>query len=46
MNLLADARALLQHTEPINCEERRAGAPYLPGLKVPYYLYIGRKRST
>ena len=34
---------LLQCTEPIHCEERSAGVPYLPGLRVPYYLYIGRK---
>ncbi|MFA5915741.1 MAG: class I SAM-dependent methyltransferase [Burkholderiales bacterium] len=34
---------LLEHTEPVCCEERRAGVPYLPGLRVPYYLFIGRK---
>jgi S-adenosylmethionine-diacylgycerolhomoserine-N-methlytransferase len=37
---------LLRHTEPIDCEQRRAGVPYLPGLRVPYYLYIGRKPAT
>ena len=25
------------------CEERRCTVPYLPGLTVPYYLFIGRK---
>lgn len=34
---------LLGHTKPVCCEERRANVPYLPGLRVPYYLYIGRK---
>jgi hypothetical protein len=33
----------LRHTGPVNCEERRARALYLSGLRVPYYLYIGRK---
>jgi S-adenosylmethionine-diacylgycerolhomoserine-N-methlytransferase len=27
-------------------EERRAPVPYLPGLRVPYYLFIGRKAVT
>lgn len=34
---------LLAHTEPVCCEVRRAAVPYLPGLRVPYYLFIGRK---
>ena len=34
---------LLQHTAPISCEERRARIPYLPGLRVPYYLFLGHK---
>ncbi len=34
---------LLRHTVPVNCEARTAAVPYLPGLRVPYYLYIGRK---
>jgi len=34
---------LLRHTEPVCCEQRRATVPYLPGVRVPYYLYIGRK---
>ena len=27
-------------------EERRAPVPYLPGLRVPYYLFVGRKAVT
>jgi S-adenosylmethionine-diacylgycerolhomoserine-N-methlytransferase len=27
-------------------EERRAPVPYLPGLRVPYYLFVGRKAGT
>ncbi|MCX7140682.1 MAG: class I SAM-dependent methyltransferase [Proteobacteria bacterium] len=34
---------LLRRTEPLSCQERRARVPYLPGLRVPYYLYVGRK---
>ncbi len=36
---------LLDRTEPVCCEVRSASVPYLPGLRVPYYLYIGRKRA-
>lgn len=28
----------------IFCEQRRGAVPYLPGLRVPYYLFVGRKR--
>jgi S-adenosylmethionine-diacylgycerolhomoserine-N-methlytransferase len=35
---------LMANTEAVHCAERRAGVPYLPGLRVPYYLYVGRKR--
>ena len=35
--------ALAARTEPVLCEERMAAVPYLPGLRAPYYLYIGRK---
>ncbi len=34
---------LLRRTEPVHCEERLAPVPYLPGLKAPYYVYVGRK---
>lgn len=37
---------LLRHTEPVYCEQRRAPLPYLVGLRVPYYLYIGRKAAA
>ena len=26
-------------------EERRSALPYLPGLRVPYYVFVGAKRS-
>jgi S-adenosylmethionine-diacylgycerolhomoserine-N-methlytransferase len=29
--------------EPVHFEERRAPVPFLPGLRVPYYLFVGRK---
>lgn len=34
---------LVSRTEPVHCEERFASLPYLPGLRVPYYIYVGRK---
>lgn len=37
---------LLEHTELVCCEQRRSPVPYLPGLRVPYYLYIGRKAAA
>jgi len=37
---------LLGRTEPVCCEKRSARVPYLPGLRVPYYLYIGRKPAS
>lgn len=30
--------------EPVCFEERRAPVPYLPGIRVPIYLFIGKKR--
>jgi S-adenosylmethionine-diacylgycerolhomoserine-N-methlytransferase len=27
-------------------QERRAPVPYLPGLRVPYYLFVGRRNAT
>jgi S-adenosylmethionine-diacylgycerolhomoserine-N-methlytransferase len=33
-------------TDEIHLEERRARIPYLPGLTVPYYLFVGRKREA
>jgi S-adenosylmethionine-diacylgycerolhomoserine-N-methlytransferase len=34
---------LLAHTEPVCGKVCRAAVPYLPGLRVPYYFFIGRK---
>ncbi len=37
--------ATLRRVLPFHrCEERRCAVPYLPGLTVPYYLFIGSKR--
>lgn len=36
--------ALHAALEPVECLERRAPVPYLPGLPAPYYLFVGRKR--
>ena len=36
---------LISRTEPVHCEERFATLPYLPGLQVPYYIYVGRKAA-
>lgn len=30
-------------TEPVTLRESSAGVPYLPGLRMPYYIYVGRK---
>lgn len=37
---------LIGHTKPVSCEERLAKVPYLPGLRVPYYLFTGRKPAS
>lgn len=37
---------LARRFEPLHCEEGRAKLPYLPGLRAPYYLFIGRKRTN
>ena len=36
---------LRSRLQPLLVEERRAHLPYLPGLSVPYYLFIGSKRG-
>ena len=36
---------LLERTEPLVNEQRSAGVPYLPGLRAPYFVYIGHKRA-
>jgi S-adenosylmethionine-diacylgycerolhomoserine-N-methlytransferase len=35
---------LQAHFETVRLEERRGGVPYVPLVKVPYYLFLGRKR--
>lgn len=35
--------ALQSRLETVTCIERKAPVPYLPGVRVPYYLFIGRK---
>lgn len=36
---------LHRHTERLNCEEALARVPYFPLLRVPYYIYLGRKQG-
>lgn len=35
--------ALKARLRTLHCEERRAPVPYLPGLRAPYYLFVGEK---
>jgi S-adenosylmethionine-diacylgycerolhomoserine-N-methlytransferase len=35
---------LESHFETAHLEERRAPVPYIPGIKVPIYLYLGKKK--
>lgn len=35
---------LHRHFQPVRLDERRARVPYLPFLRVPYYVFVGRKR--
>ena len=37
--------AAADHTHQVFLEERLGPVPYLPGLRVPYYLYIGRRQA-
>jgi S-adenosylmethionine-diacylgycerolhomoserine-N-methlytransferase len=34
---------LQAHTDQVHVEERFGGVPYLPGVRVPHYLFVGRK---
>ncbi len=44
VRLSADLPGYLQHRfETLEMHELRAPVPYLPGLRVPYFLFIGRK---
>jgi len=36
---------LHRHFDVLHFEEHRAKVPYLPGARVPYYLFVGRKRA-
>ena len=38
--------SLMARTETVYMAERWGRVPYLPGLRAPYYLYVGRKRVT
>lgn len=42
----AHVDTLRQLTEPVTLHESNAAMPYLPGLRMPYYIYIGRKPAT
>lgn len=37
---------LHQQFEPVYFEETRAKVPYIPLARVPYYLFVGKKRTT
>ena len=37
---------LHQHFEPIHFSEHRAKVPYLPLVRVPYYIFVGRKKPA
>ena len=34
--------ALMDRTDPMRIEQHRARIPWLPLLRVPYYLYVGK----
>ena len=36
---------LHRHFEPVKFEEHRAKVPYVPLMRMPYYLFVGRKRA-
>lgn len=38
--------ALAQRADTLVMQENLARLPYLPGLRVPYYLFVGRKRES
>ena len=37
---------LRERLDAIACIERGGSVPYLPGLRAPYYVFVGRKRNT
>lgn len=36
---------LHERFEPVSCRQRLGRVPFLPGLRVPWYLFIGRRRG-
>lgn len=42
----AHVEQLQQLTEPVTLRESNAALPYLPGLRMPYYIYVGRKPAA
>jgi S-adenosylmethionine-diacylgycerolhomoserine-N-methlytransferase len=47
VRLSADHLSCLRdRLETIACSERSGKVPYLPGLRAPYYVFVGRRRST
>ncbi len=36
---------LHRHFHPVRMEEHRAKVPYIPLIRVPYYTFVGRKRT-
>jgi S-adenosylmethionine-diacylgycerolhomoserine-N-methlytransferase len=36
---------LHRHFEPLHFEEAVAKVPYIPGIRTPYYWFVGKKRS-
>jgi S-adenosylmethionine-diacylgycerolhomoserine-N-methlytransferase len=46
VRLSPDLLAYLEYRfETVEVRELRAPVPYLPGFRVPYFLFIGRKRA-
>jgi S-adenosylmethionine-diacylgycerolhomoserine-N-methlytransferase len=39
----AHLETLKARLRTVHCEERRAPVPYLPGVRAPYYLFVGAK---
>ena len=37
---------LHRHFEPLHFEENRAKVPYIPFIRTPYYIFVGRKRGA
>jgi S-adenosylmethionine-diacylgycerolhomoserine-N-methlytransferase len=37
---------LMKSTDTLHLREAHAALPYLPGVQVPYYIHVGRKRQT